>query len=478
MATAAVARHQRRSPAGRARGTRQSRRAAAAGWEVGLARRTVSCAEVTKPQPRESDDVILMRQWLSSSLELYAYISAPVSGEEGNFSHMFFQVLSLERRPLYVRTFKAAEEESAGDALHTMTAQPLARSRAPITDAEAGPGAEAEVFTYVDPTDIDILGVCGGGKDSRCHWHRWKPEESDLAGCVALRAPEVLGPKVPLGSPSVPTLCLWDALVAAGFESVEAKVSHSLGSPKVFDNRALAGKRAYLQCLLILGELLSGGVAFSPGRADVFYQFLLKIRRLPPPNASAKTLRLMLAGAEGDTVSSAVLALSAPGASSPRGVKRHAPKPIEDGVEDLAAVGDDSTEDEPAPGPELPRVVEQGQVEDLVVGDDDDENLAQSSGNAARPPAPNEILGTAVAFIRGRADDSWHYKDRLSVKCPNAAHGRCNKSRSLALDVEVFGPRAAEAYLGAWLQKADMPEGAHARYKPTRAEMRAYLEQH
>lgn len=42
-----------------------------------------------------------------------------------------------------------------------------------------------------------------------------------------------------------------------------------------------------------------------------------------------------------------------------------------------------------------------------------------------------------------------------------------------------FGPRCAEAFLGAWLAQAGTLErDAHAKFMPSAAEMRQYLEVH
>lgn len=81
-----------------------------------------------------------------------------------------------------------------------------------------------------------------------------------------------------------------------------------------------------------------------------------------------------------------------------------------------------------------------------VAGDDD-----AAGAGVAVVEVPREIMGQEVKRIRGRHGGGWSYHDRISVRCNIAAHPNCNKSRSLALDVDLFGPTAAETFLSTWL---------------------------
>ena len=78
-----------------------------------------------------------------------------------------------------------------------------------------------------------------------------------------------------------------------------------------------------------------------------------------------------------------------------------------------------------------------------------------------------------MIFVPGRNDDTWTYADRLKVKCPE--HEDCTRSRSLALGIDKYGPRAAEAFLAVWLQHAHVSRREHREFKPTNAQMQAYL---
>ena len=89
---------------------------------------------------------------------------------------------------------------------------------------------------------------------------------------------------------------------------------------------------------------------------------------------------------------------------------------------------------------------------------------------------PHTIAGSRVRFVPGRKSESHTYADRLSVRCTNAAHPECAKSRSMSLLRTTFGIRSAEAFLGAWLAKAEaMTSTDHAKYVPKVPDMEAYL---
>lgn len=116
----------------------------------------------------------------------------------------------------------------------------------------------------------------------------------------------------------------------------------------------------------------------------------------------------------------------------------------------------------------------------------DADELASVAGPASDAPSrsrravpdgvPAEILGVPVSFVAGRISSTHTYNDRIFVRCCNDAHTGCRTSRSLQLLRDRFGVRCAEAFLGAWLAKADsLPSAQHAKYTPKAAEMEAYL---
>ena len=136
-----------------------------------------------------------------------------------------------------------------------------------------------------------------------------------------------------------------------------------------------------------------------------------------------------------------------------------APEPLDDDV-----VGD--PEDEVADAPEIP------DAEAAAVHEPVGDGLVADLG----VEVPREICGQHVKRVKGRNSGGWSYHDRIAVICPNVNHASCTKSRSLALDVDVFGVGAARIYLATWIEAADrMDQRAHKAFIPNRAQMREYL---
>ena len=94
---------------------------------------------------------------------------------------------------------------------------------------------------------------------------------------------------------------------------------------------------------------------------------------------------------------------------------------------------------------------------------------------------PRSTLGQTVTYEPSRERDGFNeggYEARIRVRCPNPAHWGCGKSRSLHLMTQRLGPRAAEAFLGAWILRAfDLNQDEHRR-PPTLQEMQRYLQDH
>jgi hypothetical protein len=87
---------------------------------------------------------------------------------------------------------------------------------------------------------------------------------------------------------------------------------------------------------------------------------------------------------------------------------------------------------------------------------------------------PETLEGVRLRFKKGKHNNGWNYHGRLLVECPNADHVGCGKSRSTALQTEVFGRRAPLLFLGAWLEASRrMTEEQHRAFHPSVEEMRA-----
>ena len=78
---------------------------------------------------------------------------------------------------------------------------------------------------------------------------------------------------------------------------------------------------------------------------------------------------------------------------------------------------------------------------------------------------PDSILGCRVGFEKHKNS----HDAGLRVSCTR--HARCSLFRSIALDRHLYGPRAAEFFLGAWLLIDD-----HKGKKPTAAQIKDHME--
>ena len=89
---------------------------------------------------------------------------------------------------------------------------------------------------------------------------------------------------------------------------------------------------------------------------------------------------------------------------------------------------------------------------------------------------PETIMGQPVALKENTTRGGRIKGMGLLVKCCNSDHQDCSKFRSIHLDVTVFGRRAAEYFLGAWLVKGHTVDTTDAHKNPNRQEVREYME--
>lgn len=414
---------------------------------------------------RDAEDIKLLRQWLTASMRQFAWMSVPCSGEGGGESTLFFQVLELERKTTRIRSFVAEGEAGDDDALFRISIQPAERWGLPT---DAPPGDCANIFIYTDPCHVDILSVFQGGSDRRNDWLVWAPEESDVEGCLCLRHPRALAPGMALGNAGVPVLALLDALASRGFAPHIGRTEHGRDSPKLYDARGLSSARAYLQCIVALPLLVDAGAEFPSGKSEAFYRLMLRKRGPVDVNMSAAKCKEQLARLDDDALALALLEVPSEVPRAQHGVKRPVPPASGQEVDDEVAGDSDS--------------MSAGEVADQTPADDGEsvagDGVAGGQAAASSLDAavyPGHIAGQVVTRVRGRSDNKWKYSDRLSIKCSNAAHGRCTKSRSCELDFSEFGANGVVGFLGAWLAKSHLPARAHRAYTPSRDEIREYL---
>lgn len=422
---------------------------------------------------KNSDDVRLMRQFLGGSLCAKSFISVPVQSETGFVSHQVFQILSLESKPVIVKSFSTLEEDAAEQGLYVVAVQPMERWAA-REDTLSTSSSPQQVFIYQDPCSVDILLLCDGVEHRR-EWLSWTARPSDVDGCVELHSPTMLQPSFPLHSPKIPVLCLLDALHEKGYQGSSKTVVHKRDGPLAYDCRNLVGKRFYLQCVLAAPELLNTEGSFPSGQPASFYQLMLKTKQVPDLKGGSKSYRLRLAELEGDDVEIAALrrALAAP-AIAPNTEKASGSKDkTRKQVDSDSVVGDDDIEE----AAELQGADASGD-DGSVAGDDD---VGQGSQLVAPKVGgqgfPELLLGQRLRAVKGRRDQTWSYGPRLSVACRNPQHRQCTKSRSIELGAAEHGRLAAVYFLGAWLEKSHTMSGAeHKRYAPSSAAIKAFAQ--
>ena len=159
-----------------------------------------------------------MRQYLHASLKVHGIISLPVVSEEGGVMDMFFQVLSNQSKPLFVRTVSLPEDEDFEQGLYSCSVQPF--SRWGTVDVDTLP-TTAECFVYADPCLVDLLLITDASTSAgecRRRWLSWDTRPSDVDGCLGMHSPKALAPELSLSDRAVPVLCLLDALAAGGYD--------------------------------------------------------------------------------------------------------------------------------------------------------------------------------------------------------------------------------------------------------------------
>lgn len=424
-----------------------------------------------------AEGVILMRQFFAATLQRYEYLSVPIVSETGHLGLYVFQILDLERRNLIVRPFIGPEEEAELDGLYTISLQPLQRWRQAQTD-DAREIESMDTFVYLDPVKADIVTACGSKPELCKHIFVWRSSLSDVEGCVHLDNKQCLADRpMDLMSRQVPVLTLLDKLRERGFAGVPRLVSHARGC-LLFDSRRISGKRAYLQCVLHMEALGNKGVAeFRSIGPQSYFEALLRGKGAVQSGLPALEYKKLLAEEDGDQCALASLEMKQTKRQRRAQVAAPAqpPQPVadDDSGDHSSIAGGDSG------GEAVAGIGGANSDAESVAGPADEVALALPPKDQMPPNAPCDIGGMHVAFIPGRRTATHTYADRLSLRCANPAHGRCAKSRSMALLQDRWGARSAEIFLGAWQARAhNMSPRDHARHMPSAAEMQAYLDAH
>lgn len=443
------------------------------GSEVGLGQ------ALPRPPPAELS-VKLLRAYFAASLQPMRYLSIPCQHHDGDGdapAPMFFQLLALDAKSITVDTYTEAKEP----ALFEVTVLPLQRwSHMRQDPFDFGPIPEVDVFGFEEePEKIDILKLTGADVSDRQDFLHWEARESDVEGCYNLHSPDLVQPCMMLCDSRIPILCLMDALAAGGWVGCERLVRHSQKSRKrEYDQRQQSLKRHYLMAVLASSDLFQAGVCeFNSSQSDAWYRYLLKFKQQPPPKMSAAELKNETE--QGAEVQLPSLAKAV--APLPRSKTRSTSGPALLGDRAAPALlAHPSSSHAGGWGPQesvAPGGKDEAQGPMGALGDtqgDPDIAIDMPAATAVADP-PEFLEGVKVHNIGARYDLKWSYHSRISVRCKHPGHRDCSRSRSLALDVEVIGERAAYWWLGAWLRGAEgRSQQEHREYKPTLDEVRSY----
>jgi hypothetical protein len=230
----------------------------------------------------------------------------------------------------------------------------------------------------------------------------------------------------------------------------------------VYDNRKLVSKRAYLQCVLSLRELFAAGARpFQSNAPAAFYHLMLKSPDLAIEGLSAAecSARLNL------TIGDAPRRMLALEVCAPARV---------DVPCILDVAGDSESEGQLEVAHVVAPVAPLAIIDAAVVGD----VVGDSGSDGELDLIPVMISGQVVAREVHRNLDGSVQAEGIRVKCPNPCHNGHSKYRSLRLDQDLFGRRAAEFYLKAWIAEAHtLDERDHRVHRPTRGSVQAIFDE-
>ena len=257
---------------------------------------------------------------------------------------------------------------------------------------------------------------------------------------------------VTLQAPAVPLLCLLDELGKLGYRPESAMTLHTPSCRrKLYDDRQILAKRAYLECVIGQKELWRRGhIAFRSDQCGAYYVLLLKSSTplLLKMNEKMAKQRAVADSKDGAVPTELDAEADAPSASG-YGV----------GHGDDREIEVDDAEEDAQPWPSK-AMNEDGGDEDMHDGDSDDTNVV----------VPISIEGRRVTKEVRRTG---HWGLRLT--CP--AHSFCDRCRAVNMWLPEFGANGPAYYLGCWLSEAwSKSHAEHSAWKPTPAEVRACVD--
>ena len=363
--------------------------------------------------------------------------------------------------------------------LFDITVQVMEVSLVDNADLLAAPD-RLEIFTLAEPLKMDVLSFVGVDPAQRDRIQRWDAAKSAVEDCVSLVTPRKISPLVQWRDKTYPVLCLLDMLKADGWKPHLGVVDHSLDSEKTYDARTADKKRCYYQCLLMVVELCGAGAEpFLSTRPQSFFELLMKNPRKARSLLSARECSRLLK-ADNPEESALQEAMEA------RRVKRARRCGIvavaeEEFAGDGGLAAPIMLAAEPLPAPLIP-IRAPSAERPASISDSSSSSLSSTSESASSSSSEGFAGGEDgpviySEFIEGvRVKQELHLRHGilgLRLSCPNPVHPNCSKYRSVQCDAGIFGRKASEYYLRAWLLASyTMSLAEHKRFRPTRAQTR------
>ncbi|CAK0867178.1 unnamed protein product, partial [Prorocentrum cordatum] len=420
----------------------------------------------------------LSADYLGRALVPHRYYSVQVDLDyddpDDHRGKRFFQLLSLKVQPKLIKTVSTEQPDHETFVVHAQLMQPWNDPTDDVVDA----------YCIEDPACLDLFMYLDASRESRQRLCIWEVRDSDIDERVALYGVVVAKPSG--DTLSWPTLALLDELDANGWRRELAPIEYGdAASASQYDGRAVrVGRRYYYLRMLCLGALFEKGAApFSSAEPDSFYQLLLKYPSKAVAGQSAKSSKALLDGLGGDDTSDHIIVN--------RPSKKLKPAPAlcddvvgDDGADPVEDCVDGGVDIEPLPIPGAAGYAAdvEGDCGDDGGGDGDPAGDGPHADVPAPVPGPpvGDAAGPALAvphFIEGqRVTYESHVTPPgvphagLRARCSNPAHPGCRCFRSGKLDVDRYGPKAAQYFLGARLQLAHGAPTKGARRKPRRDE--------
>ena len=430
--------------------------------------------------------------------------------DEVTVGHRFFEVLDVNvRRKKLVRTAAIHERR-------LMSVPALVQPCVAWRGEERRRSAQQDVFPDGFAEVIDLLAL-EEWRFLRAGLRRWKRGASDIQGCISVHgAISVSETPWDFRRGPVPAIAVLEKLVALKWKVGQPLPKHTLASPLVFSYADPMNRKAYLQCLVCLPELLAGDAflelvvghpnsyyacvlqAARPelvevGHPEAYYErcvaeghtFSLSIPRGQPSNQDGEDLPML------SMRSSSGVALAIPPQKRPR-LKRSSADdmalwemlpeavPKDSEGQPAAAMDAESQDERQAPKAELP--------DDYMHPD------ARGSGDQPRPAAsarerkmrPMSVEGVQVTQEQhGQPGEVGAYQ-RLIVHCPcsgniHAGRAPCVKKRNVGLrQTANFGQLEPYAFLGVWLREREnfASRDLHLAYVPNKASVASYMREH